>query len=237
LSVEPFLSAVSEAASRGTFAPSSSTAISSSTAPLPAGLPRLLVFYSLEFEHSIAAISSRYHGNGAAATFGAQLVFANIQKQRPPTLPSTTAPTTVTASTSTESKGPSTTILGYEFGITDYDVNNYSFLYVTSRYDDPSLTTLFINYTHHRVWTYNPTLPSSSSIRLETPSLNRTLGRRFYLVEKARNANIIGIVVGTLGVASYLDLINQLKRSILNAGDQYTANNMAHLANGATLIE
>ncbi|XP_062096143.1 uncharacterized protein LOC133801932 isoform X2 [Humulus lupulus] len=46
----------------------------------------------------------------------------------------------------------------------------------------------------------------------------RILMRRYYLVEKAKDANIVGILVGTLGVAGYLHMINQMKDLIAAAG-------------------
>ncbi|RUS12968.1 putative diphthamide synthesis protein-domain-containing protein, partial [Jimgerdemannia flammicorona] len=42
--------------------------------------------------------------------------------------------------------------------------------------------------------------------------------RRYFLVQKAKDADVIGIVVGTLGVASYMDIIDHLKRLIRGAG-------------------
>ncbi|XP_054783146.1 uncharacterized protein LOC129290412 [Prosopis cineraria] len=46
----------------------------------------------------------------------------------------------------------------------------------------------------------------------------RILKRRYYLVERAKDANIIGILVGTLGVAGYLHMIHQMKELITSAG-------------------
>ncbi|WOL01320.1 hypothetical protein Cni_G10036 [Canna indica] len=46
----------------------------------------------------------------------------------------------------------------------------------------------------------------------------RILRRRYYLVEKAKDANIVGILVGTLGVAGYLHIIEQMKELIKSAG-------------------
>ncbi|KAH8505681.1 hypothetical protein H0E87_012779 [Populus deltoides] len=46
----------------------------------------------------------------------------------------------------------------------------------------------------------------------------RILKRRYYLVEKAKDANIVGILVGTLGVAGYLNMIHQMKDLITGAG-------------------
>ncbi|WOH11620.1 hypothetical protein DCAR_0831110 [Daucus carota subsp. sativus] len=46
----------------------------------------------------------------------------------------------------------------------------------------------------------------------------RILKRRYYLVEKAKDASIVGILVGTLGVAGYLRMIHQMKELITAAG-------------------
>ncbi|KAI5394074.1 uncharacterized protein LOC127093170 [Lathyrus oleraceus] len=46
----------------------------------------------------------------------------------------------------------------------------------------------------------------------------RILKRRYYLVERAKDANIVGILVGTLGVAGYLHVINQMMELITAAG-------------------
>ncbi|KAK2423577.1 diphthamide synthesis DPH2 family protein [Trifolium repens] len=46
----------------------------------------------------------------------------------------------------------------------------------------------------------------------------RILKRRYYLVERAKDANIVGILVGTLGVAGYLHIINQMMELITATG-------------------
>ncbi|TYI66043.1 hypothetical protein E1A91_D09G197800v1 [Gossypium mustelinum] len=46
----------------------------------------------------------------------------------------------------------------------------------------------------------------------------RILKRRYYLVERAKDANMVGILVGTLGVAGYLHMIRQMKELIMLAG-------------------
>ncbi|XP_021292568.1 2-(3-amino-3-carboxypropyl)histidine synthase subunit 2 [Herrania umbratica] len=46
----------------------------------------------------------------------------------------------------------------------------------------------------------------------------RILKRRYYLVERAKDANMVGILVGTLGIAGYLHMIHQMKELIMGAG-------------------
>ncbi|KAK9060958.1 hypothetical protein SSX86_019854 [Deinandra increscens subsp. villosa] len=52
----------------------------------------------------------------------------------------------------------------------------------------------------------------------DTSQQRRILKRRYYLVEKAKDASIVGILVGTLGVAGYLSMIHQIKEMITKAG-------------------
>uniref|UniRef100_A0A2P2JKD5 2-(3-amino-3-carboxypropyl)histidine synthase subunit 2 n=1 Tax=Rhizophora mucronata TaxID=61149 RepID=A0A2P2JKD5_RHIMU len=46
----------------------------------------------------------------------------------------------------------------------------------------------------------------------------RILKRRYYLVEKAKDANMVGILVGTLGVAGYRNMIHQMRDLVTGAG-------------------
>jgi diphthamide biosynthesis protein 2 len=49
--------------------------------------------------------------------------------------------------------------------------------------------------------TYNP---NTKVLRRETLNVNRTLMQRYYLVQKVKEADVIGIVVATLGVGAWL---------------------------------
>lgn len=76
----------------------------------------------------------------------------------------------------------------------------------------------------------------ANQLSRDVSHLMKILRRRYYLVEKAKDANIIGILVGTLGVAGYLNIIEQMKDLIKAAGKKsYTLvmgrPNSAKLAN------
>ncbi|XP_070842020.1 2-(3-amino-3-carboxypropyl)histidine synthase subunit 2 [Chaetodon trifascialis] len=60
--------------------------------------------------------------------------------------------------------------------------------------------------------------PQTMTGRTESVSINRTLMKRYYAIERAKDANVVGILVGTLGVADYLAIIQQLKETIHRAG-------------------
>lgn len=53
--------------------------------------------------------------------------------------------------------------------------------------------------------------PLTSTSRIETGSTNRLLMKRYTSVLKARDASVVGLLVGTLGVHSYLPLLRYLR--------------------------
>ncbi|RKP26913.1 putative diphthamide synthesis protein-domain-containing protein [Syncephalis pseudoplumigaleata] len=63
--------------------------------------------------------------------------------------------------------------------------------------------------------------PTTNETRLESASVNRALMKRYYLVQKAKDADVIGIVAGTLGVVSYMQVIEHLKQMIRKAGKKF----------------
>lgn len=60
--------------------------------------------------------------------------------------------------------------------------------------------------------------PVTMKGRSESVSINRALMKRYYAIEKARDAGIVGILVGTLGVTDYLAILQQLKDTVRRAG-------------------
>ncbi|KAJ7980651.1 2-(3-amino-3-carboxypropyl)histidine synthase subunit 2 [Quillaja saponaria] len=60
--------------------------------------------------------------------------------------------------------------------------------------------------------------PSENRMVTDLSQQRRILKRRYYLVERAKDAKIIGVLVGTLGVAGYLHMIQQMKELIAGAG-------------------
>lgn len=61
--------------------------------------------------------------------------------------------------------------------------------------------------------------PADGNIEHGLPrKIEQILRRRYFLVDKARNASIVGILVGTLGAAGYKDSINSLRVAAKEAG-------------------
>ncbi|KAF7290668.1 2-(3-amino-3-carboxypropyl)histidine synthase subunit 2 [Mycena indigotica] len=95
------------------------------------------------------------------------------------------------------------------------------------------LTNLLMTHSQSLVYSYDPT---SRMARIESSRTNRLLMRRYVAVQKARDADVFAILVGTLGVASYLPLIKHLRAILSRAHKKsYTISvgklNPAKLAN------
>ncbi|KAI6102295.1 putative diphthamide synthesis protein-domain-containing protein [Pisolithus croceorrhizus] len=96
-----------------------------------------------------------------------------------------------------------------------------------------TLTNILMTHSSNKVYSYNPT---TNVVRLESGRTNKLLMRRFAVVQKARDADVFGILVGTLGVASYLSVITYLRNLLSRAKKKsYTISvgrlNPAKLAN------
>ncbi|CAH2310541.1 2-(3-amino-3-carboxypropyl)histidine synthase subunit 2 [Pelobates cultripes] len=91
--------------------------------------------------------------------------------------------------------------------------DGYSFFYVGG--EGPTLSNLMLTWPRCPFFSYNP---ETAEGRKEGLNVNRALMKRFYLIEKARDAQVVGILVGTLGVSDYLSALKHLKDLIRRAG-------------------
>ncbi|XP_070708711.1 2-(3-amino-3-carboxypropyl)histidine synthase subunit 2 [Pempheris klunzingeri] len=92
-------------------------------------------------------------------------------------------------------------------------VTDYSMFYVGQ--EGATLRNFMMTWNRCSFCSYDP---QTETGRTESVSINRTLMKRYYAIERAKDANVVGILVGTLGVADYLTIIQQLKETIRRAG-------------------
>ncbi|KZO98796.1 diphthamide biosynthesis protein [Calocera viscosa TUFC12733] len=96
-----------------------------------------------------------------------------------------------------------------------------------------SSTNLIVTHATCEVYNYDPDTRLAS---LASTRTNKLLMRRYALVQRARDADVFGIIVGTLAVASYLPLMTHLRKLLAKAKKKsYTLSvgklNPAKLAN------
>jgi len=94
-------------------------------------------------------------------------------------------------------------------------------------------TMLALTFPESKVYNY---VPDSKLFHPSGPNVNRQLMKRFGLIEKTKDADRIGILVGTLGAASYADVIDRVRKTVRESGRKaYTflvgKPNVAKLAN------
>ncbi|XP_077548866.1 diphthamide biosynthesis 2 [Haemaphysalis longicornis] len=81
--------------------------------------------------------------------------------------------------------------------------------------ENRTLTTIMLTLNQCTCYSYDPL---TGKARKESRSVNKHLMRRYYFIEKAKDAKIVGILVGTLAMASFRSAIDHLKRLIKAAG-------------------
>jgi len=69
-----------------------------------------------------------------------------------------------------------------------------------------------------RCWSYNPMTNCLATDPFSNLGVSRFLSRRFYLTQKAKIANIIGILVGTLSQSRFRSVVSSVRTKVENAG-------------------
>ncbi|XP_051572701.1 2-(3-amino-3-carboxypropyl)histidine synthase subunit 2-like [Myxocyprinus asiaticus] len=92
-------------------------------------------------------------------------------------------------------------------------IDDYSMFYIGQ--EGLTLTNFMMTWNHCAFSSFNP---ETSTGRVESIKINKALMKRYYVIERAKDAGVVGILVGTLGVANYLTIIEQLKDIIHKAG-------------------
>ena len=74
-------------------------------------------------------------------------------------------------------------------------IEDYTIFYIGD--ESPTLSNIMMTHSKCETYSYNP---EKKQGRLESAQVNKALMRRYFLVQKAKDADVIGIAVGTLGV-------------------------------------
>ncbi|XP_051144426.1 uncharacterized protein LOC127260635 isoform X2 [Andrographis paniculata] len=81
--------------------------------------------------------------------------------------------------------------------------------------DNPAFANVVLTFNNCEIVRYDA---ENDCMMTDLSTQKKILRRRYYLVEKAKDANMIGILVGTLGTAGYLHMIHQMRDLIAKAG-------------------
>ncbi|XP_039258184.2 2-(3-amino-3-carboxypropyl)histidine synthase subunit 2-like [Styela clava] len=89
----------------------------------------------------------------------------------------------------------------------DKKLSDYSIFYLGSK-NAESLRNFMLTHPTCNVHVFDP----ETGIERMQSNTNRQLMKRYYLVEKVKDAKIVGILCGTMGVAGYLECMNYMKK-------------------------
>ena len=104
----------------------------------------------------------------------------------------------------------------------DVDLSSYTLLFVgdgdtsSRQYINTMLRFISMPSGPSQHWTYSPTAHTLETVLPST--LQRQLNRRFYLTQKARDASVYGILVGTLSQRHFRTVVSTLRNVIDDAG-------------------
>ena len=122
-------------------------------------------------------------------------------------------------------------VAGYSLPRPDRDMEGVSLVWVGE--EGPALTQLQMTL-HRSRWTRVDA--SGATHAADMGAVQRAVGARYFLIDKARDANIVGVLVGTLGVAGFRHVVGRVRALAAGAGKKaYTVlvgkPNPAKLAN------
>lgn len=112
-----------------------------------------------------------------------------------------------------DGEASSWSLRGFNFPESASHSSNPAFLYIGE--EGKEFESIVLNTHPMPVFRWDP---SSETLIPPSRAAKKILMRRFFLSEKVKDAERVGIVVATLATEQYLEIINRLKRKLLEAG-------------------
>ena len=81
--------------------------------------------------------------------------------------------------------------------------------------ESASLTNWMMNLNKCRFCRFDPV---NNLAQIETLNVNKMLMKRYYMIERAKDASIVGVLAGTLGVKGHLAVMDRMKKLVKAAG-------------------
>lgn len=172
----------------------------------------VVVAYELKYEHAMGTVDwgVRQLLETGTTTGRNRFVFpkASLKEQR-----GSPSQTSTSSSVTTHAIG------GLEWSIPSEEEGSdrVRYVWVGENEDALALTNFMLVHNTARWFRYDPVRRALSSYG-SVSTATRALKRRYFLVEKAKDASIVGIIVGTVSISGYLDALKTLRAIISEAG-------------------
>lgn len=181
----------------------------------------VLVLYGLEYAHALHDIRTTVAGILPPESSNSAVHYAEVPSSIIYPLEDKTLEDHQPSSVNSNRNGKVNTYTNYELGglnwnvPVDHNMDDYLLFWIGS--DGPAFANLVLTFNNSEVVWY----AKDGKMLTDFSSQKRILRRRYYLVEKAKDANIVGILVGTLGVAGYRHIVRQMKELLEGAGKKH----------------
>lgn len=168
----------------------------------------VLLLYEPSYRHATSAIVSQL-----------QERLGGERKLLPGDMTTFYDPSKPTSTDSEEASATTVFIGGQAITLTSDDAtegitaDKYAIVYIG--HESPHLTSILLRHSALECYSYDA---NEQRVRKEGASVNRALMRRYFLVQQAKEAQIYGILMGTLGVSKYLDVVQSLQQLIKKSG-------------------
>ena len=95
----------------------------------------------------------------------------------------------------------------------DKQLEDYTVIYIGE--ESASLTNWMMNLNKCRFCRFDPV---SNRAQIETLNVNKILMKRYCMIERAKDASIVGVLAGTLGVKDHLAVMDRMKKLVKAVG-------------------
>ncbi|RKP38786.1 diphthamide biosynthesis protein 2-like protein [Dimargaris cristalligena] len=95
-------------------------------------------------------------------------------------------------------------------------ITDYSLFYIGS--ESPALSNIILTHNQCPAFHFDPQSGLGQELTVKS---SKSLMKRYFMLQKAKDSDVVGIVAGTLGVASYMKVIQHLKSILRQAGKKY----------------
>ena len=107
------------------------------------------------------------------------------------------------------------TCFGRSYSLTK-NLSEYKIVYIGG--ESLALNNFILKFNRIAIFSYDPT--TKTMVR-QGVNVNKLLMKRFYLIEKAKDASIVGIIIGTLGIARHKEMLTRMQKVLKTAGKKF----------------
>lgn len=174
----------------------------------------ILIFYDVVYYHSVANIRQLLHSHNYLNCVISDL---QVNPNTPRNFKSNSNSNINLTDTNNNNNNRFKYFCGRIFELDEkFAIEKYKIFYIGS--EGITLNNLIMTFNRCEIYSYDP---ETCEMRKEGVQVNRSLAKRFALIEKAKEVSLFGILIGTLSIANSLDILEHIKNILRKAQKEY----------------